>query len=378
MAIVDGRTLLTNNNSTGLDDLSGAASGTADTETFIFGSASQAIKVSANVAGLLYDAGSAQDWSGNTFYIWWKCVSVADTLANGGIRVRFCGNTVTDYFEKFIDGGNTGSIDGWNMAVIDIDEARADATAGTPILGANGGTPPATTAVRYVGIVFDIPGMVSGNTDNCFVDAMWRLPANTAGIRVEGQNTGSVDWTWDDIVNAGDVSDTTKAWGTIFKEDGIIKINTPITFGANDAVTHGFSDTNTVVAWQNNLVAATFYSIDIIGGSGTQSWKMGIKSGTGEDATGSQGLIMVAETAGVRFNINANDANIDAANFYGCQFVHGGAFGFDGANTSVISNLFNDCTSVDSSGIIEFLKCSIIGPNTTDGVAFLMNFFNRS
>jgi len=372
--ITDNRTLLIANEAADadLDDLAGAAdTGGDNTEVFIEGSGSRSFKVSQTVDGRLFDNGSAVDWSSNHFYTWLKCTSLTDTLANGGVRIRFCGATVTDWFEKYVFGGSIGSVNGWEMLVIDIEKARADAVAGTD--GGTNGTTPATTAIRYVGIVFDVPGMISGNTDNCFIDAMWRLPANTPGIIVQGQDqtVSAHDWTWQDIVDAGDVSDTAKAWGSILQKDGIITINTPIRWGTNDATTHGFSDTNIVVAWQDALVADDFYELDIIGGSGTQSWTMGVKVDTGDDATGSQGLTMVAESAGVRYKVNANDANLDAANFYGCQFIHGSNFVFNDIATSVISCSFNDCDSALVSNAIDFLRCQIVNANTAEGIAFI-------
>lgn len=375
--ITDGRTLITANNAAD-PDLVVATTGTPDTgsstETFIFGTASKPAKVSKDINGLLFDAGSHQDWSGQTFYIWYKCTSITDTQASGGVRFRFAddgggSDPSVNFFEKYIAGGGVGSIDGWNMAVVNIDEARADAVAAT--LGGTNGTTPATTAIRYVGIVVDITGTVSGNTDNLFVDAMWRLPAATAGIVVQGQNGGSTPWTWQDIVDAGDVKDPTKAWGTSFKKDSIVTINTPIEFGANDAVTHDFSDSNVVVAWEDNLVDADFYELNIIGGSGSQNWSMGVKTGSGDAATGGQGLVMTAESAGVRYNIKANDANLDAANFYGCQFIHGGDFLFDNIATSVINPLFNDCSSALISNALDFQKGQVVNANTADGVAFI-------
>lgn len=370
MAIVDGRTSLTTNDATGLDDLTGAAAGTTNTETFIEGTGSQSFKVSSAVSGLLYDAGSAQNWSNNHFYIWWNCSTAGklNSLASGGVRVRFCGATVTDWFEVYIAGNDTYS-GGFEMAVIDIETARANAVAGTN--GGTNGTTPLTSAVRYVGIVFDVTGMISGNVDNCFIDAMWRLPASTAGIRVEGQNTGAVDWTWDDIVDAGDVGDPTKAWGTIRKENGIIFINAPIQFGANDGVTHGFSDTDTIVAWEDQLVASNFYGLNIIGGSGAQSFQLGNKSGTGDDAVGTQGGTITAAAAGQRWYLNANDANVDACNLYGCTFIHGADFQLGDPQVSVISCTFLDCTSATVSNAGDFLRCSIIDANTADGVAFI-------
>jgi hypothetical protein len=74
---------------------------------------------------------------------------------------------------------------------------------------------------------------------------------------------------------------------------------------------------------------------------------------------------------GVRYSIEANDANIDVANFYGCQFKHGGDFLYDNTNTSVISSLFNDCETASIDGSSDFLKNSIVNAATLDGTAFI-------
>lgn len=362
--ILDNRILLTNNNTTdtSLDDAAGSPVGSSDTENFIQGDGSWGQKVSATIEAMMYDAGTAQDWSNNTFYIWAKCSFPIDTFAAGGMRIRFCGATVSDFFEKHVRGVDTGYSGDFTMVVADIERAREDAVAG--IDGATGGTTPATNAIRYVGIVFDVPGMVSGNFNNCNVDAMWRLPNAAPGIKIDGQNGGSTPWTMNDIFNAADPGDVNKAWGTVFFQDGVYKVNTPFLFANNDSVTHSFEDSNIVVAWQDALVANNFYSWDIIGGTGSQNFQLGVKSGTGNDATGSQGMTMVADSDGARFSISANNASIDFANFYGCQFVHADSLQFNHANTSVISCLFNDVSVANTTGSADFLRITNVAANT--------------
>lgn len=364
--IVDNRTLLTSNDTTAnIDDLTGAASGNQNTETFVEGTASTSNKASSAVIGLLYDAGSAQDWSNNHFYIWWN-VSTAgklNTKASGGVRMRFCGATVTDFFEVYLEGNDTYT-GGFKMSVVDIERAAASPDN-------TGGTPPATNAIRYVGIVYDITSMISGNVDNCFLDAMWRLPASTPGIIVEGRNGGSTDWTWGDIVAAADAGDPTKAWGTAFNRDGVIFINTPIRFGTNDASTHGFTDSNAKVQWEDQIVALTgFYTLTVIGGSGAQAFQLGTKSGTGDDATGALGGSIGAASGGSRWSFDADDANIDACYLYGVIMDHAEDFQLDNANVEVISSAFIDCSTarVDNS---LFLRNRIVDANTADGVAFV-------
>jgi hypothetical protein len=216
--------------------------------------------------------------------------------------------------------------------------------------------------------------MISGNIDNCFVDAIWRLPASTPGIIVGGQNTGSVDWTWQDIVDAADEGDSTKAWGTAFRRDGVVFINTPIQFGINDATTHGFSDTSEVIAWENQLVATTFYELEVIGGSGTQSFSLGTRVGSGDASVGSEGCVFTADATGQRYAVNAIDANIDAAEFFGCTFLHSSTIDISNANSEMRSTLLSDVTALtqaDGGGDGVYQKNTVVNANTADGVAFL-------
>jgi hypothetical protein len=368
VALLDNRTKLsgfeTGDTPAQPDDLTGAAGGTADTEIYIEGSRSYGYYSGSTRDGLLYDAGSAQNWANNTFYIWVNCgvAGLLNTKAAGGLAVRFCGNTVTDWFEVYVAGSDdypNAVQGGWVMLVVDIEKAKT-ASDNT------NGTPPGTNAIRYVGITTQTPSMPR-MADNTWLDCMWRLPASTPGILVEGQNTGSVDWTWADLLAASE----TNAWGTVKQADGgAFALNTPIRFGKNDATTHGFSDTNKTILWEDWNVATSFYGLEVVGGSGTQSFALGVKTGTGDDATGAQGGSIQAAATGERWYFDCDDANIDACNLYGVQFIHGGDFQFDMANVSAISCTWLDCTSATVSNA-EILRCSIVDANTADGVAFM-------
>ena len=369
MAIVDNRTLLsgfeTGDTVTQPDDLSGAAGGTADTEIFRQGLRSWSFYSGSTRAGLLYDAGSAQNWANNTFYFWVNCgiVGLLDTVANGGLAARFCGATPSDWFEANLAGSDSYPAavqGGWVMFVVDIEKAKlaSDRT---------NGTPPATSAIRYAGISTITPTMPR-MVDNTWLDACWRLPANTPGILVEGQNTGSVDWTFADIASTAESG----AWGTFKTADGgAFACNTPIRFGANDAVTHGFSDTNAKLLWEDWDVATGFYGLEVIGGSGAQSFQLGTKTGTGDDATGSQGGVISAASTGQRWYFDADDANLDACNLYGVTFEHGGDFQLDSGQVECVGVTFLDCSSAVITGIAAFVRNQVVDANTADGVAFL-------
>ena len=364
MAILDNRTSLDTWESNQPDDLTGAAGGTADAVIFIEGTQSYGYYSGSTRDGLLYDHGSAISRAGQTCYFWVNCgiVGLLDTVANGGLAARFCGATVTDWFEVNLAGSDSWPAavsGGWTMFVVDVDKAK------TSSIRTNG-TPPATSVIRYMGISTITPTMPR-MVDNTWFDACWALPAATPGILVEGTN-GGPDWTWADIVAAS----VSGSWGTAADAaGGAVAINTPIRFGDSDAVTHGFSDTNVTILWEDWDVATDFYGLEVIGGSGAQSFALGIKTGTGDDATGAQGCVIQASPTGERWYFDCDDASVDVCNIYGCSFLHGSDFQLDDAEVSVISTQFLDCSSATVSNAGDFLKCSIIDANTADSIAFL-------
>ena len=366
MAITDGRLLLDNWETNQPVDLSGATGGTADTEIFIEGARSFGYNTTSTRAGLMYDAGTAQDWTNNTFYIWVNCgvVGLLDIKANGGLAVRFAGASASDYFEVNVAGSDvypSAVSGGWVMLVVDIEKAKTASHR-------TGGTPPATNNIRYVGISTITGGTMPRMVDNTWMDTIWRLPANTPGITIDGTNLGS-DWTFDDIVSASEAG----SWGTAKNgPGGAIVINTPIEVGSTaGGVLSSFSDSNKIILWEDWDVPTSFYGLSLVGSAtGQTDFKLGIKTGTGEDATGAQGCTIAAEATGQRWFLNTNDPNIDTAYFYGCTFNHGSSFDIDTNKNSFISNQFIDCSSATVSNS-EFLKNSIINANTADGVAFL-------
>ena len=222
---------------TPVDDLAGSPNGTLDNEIFYQGTGSIGDYCGTSRSGMLYDAGSVQTaWANSHFYILVNCgiVGLLDTKANGGLTVRFCGNTVSDWFEFEIAGSDawpTAFEGGWVQFVVDI-EATPSAT---------NGTPPATNACRYVGISYVTASTMPRMADNIWLDEIAYLPDGTAGILVEGRNGGSTDWAWDDIVAE---MDTLKAATCSRGPGGSITLRTSVEFGANDATTHQFSDTN--------------------------------------------------------------------------------------------------------------------------------------
>lgn len=339
----------------------------ADVNVIVEGTDAIAHRVSNNDNGLLFNTEVVNDWSNNFFYLWLNMLqpNILDFEINGGMTVRFTGATVTDFFEVNVGGVDTYP-GGWKMFVIDIEAAAA-----TPDL--IGGTPPATSAIQRIGAHWRAISNSPGANNNCLVDAIWRLPVNTPGVVVTGQKggVGGVPYTIQDIIDAADNTDPTKAWGVIERlKNGTISLNTPIQVGAfagpgspnaglGSPILTEFIDTNEVLGWELQRVPNEFYGITVAAGSPiTTNFTLGVKTGTGDDATGTQGFVITtaerpiagspsspSEDPGgtlIRWFMDLTNQNIDAGNLYGCSLIGSGTLQFDNPIVEVISTLYID------------------------------------
>lgn len=352
------------------DGISGSWTGSTsvvqDTDVYIEGTASIAEQFTNSVRTILWNAGTTLDLSNTHVYIWVNCgvVGLLATKASGGFAIRFCGPTTTNFFEVYVGGSDSwpnAVAGGWVQFVVDVVAAQASPSN-------TGGTPPAITAIQHIGISGQTTAMTKVS-DNTWVDAIWTLADGTPGIIVEGRNAGTTDWDSADIfAQLGQAAGCFRPG-----PGGTWVINTPIQFGINDTSTHGFTDTNAIWLWDNQeFAAADLYKISALGNSGgTTNVTFGVKTGTGDDATGAQGLTIAAAPTGVRWAMDFDDPDLDAIGFYGCSFQHGADFQLDDPAVQVISCLYIDCTSARIDNSLQ-LRNSIIDANTADGVAFMI------
>jgi len=369
MAILDNRTVV---------DLATAASnyvGTSisdDNEIFYQGSNSVAENFTNSVRTILFNAGATQNWSNNTFLLLANCgiVGRLNPIASGGFTVRFTGPSTSDFFEVYVGGSDswpTAFAGGWVYFVVDIEVASASPSN-------TGGTPPATTAIQHVGIT-GVTGTMPRNVDNTWLNGIWRLPSGTPGLLVEGQNTGSVDWTFADIQSASE----TNLWGTFRTSDGGAYVSSvPIRIGnSTDSVTHGFTDTNQSLLWQTApFLSDGYYGVEVVGSATNiinTTW--GVKSGTGTDATGSQGVLIQSDANinGLRWYLTAN-SNIDSFNSYGCTLTNSDIIRAESSSTEVISTFLidgNEYVQSTTAGSSVYLRNTVINANTADGEAYL-------
>lgn len=364
MTIADNRTLISAADAQGswVDLANGTMNATAASNNFIEGTGSIEGRSSKSTDGIFWDYGSTQDFTDVVFYFWanMAAASLLDLKANQGLTMRFTGASQADFFEINVAGSDTYG-GGWKMFVVDASVAKT-ASDNT------GGTPPAVTAVQFVGIVVTTTATAPGSDPNFFVDSSWSLAAATPGIIIAGQNAAAA-WTIADLVAAADPADVNKAWGTVTAlPNGTVSINTPIQFGLNDATQDEFEDTNQVLGWEVADVPDGFYGFSIVAGTGQNDVTWGIKSGTGDTATGAQGFVVT--TGGPRWFIDFDDANIDALGLYGCSLIGGGDFLMGVSTVDVVSTVYIDCTSAAVHNSNQ-LRNTIVAANTATGVAFM-------
>jgi hypothetical protein len=204
--------------------------------------------------------------------------------------------------------------------------------------------------------------------NNTWMDAMYVLDAGVPAVIIEGQNGGSTPWTWADLPAELGVASGVAQTGP----GGSIVLNGPVEFFAFDGADHVFDSTNELVLWaEHEFVAPDFYGITILAAdAGTADFTMGIKSGSGDDATGAQGGAIQAAAASVRWFWDSETASIDSVNMYGVNLIHGSDFLLGTVDNSWISTQWLDCTSAAVHNS-EVLRCAIIDANTADGVAFM-------
>ena len=366
MAIKDGRILLDSADALTNWSFTGGGGGFAvalDSQTKYQGTNSITAPISTTLTYLYYDAGTAQNWSNNEFYFLMQ-VGVIGDMIDPALSFRFTGAAVGDYIEFKVASPTTWPAtsvgNGWYQFVVDIE--------GTP--DATGGTIPNTNAIQRVGYVMDIGTMAK--QDNTWIDAIYRRPYTSPGIIIEGDNGGS-PYTWQDVL---DYTSTNEIATCIPGPGGSIVLSTPVQFGNTVAAsTHSFSDTNQTLLWDSQPKGnADAYQLNFVSSpGGTSTYIAGAKSGTGADATGSQGWTVQAAGDSARWSLIANNTGANT-NFYGCNFVHGSIINAESSNTEVISSFLidgNEYIHSTSAGSSTFLRNSVIGANTADGTAYL-------
>lgn len=367
--VTDNRTnVSTGETATGWEDLGGTALSVDTDILYDTYTGSIGNYVTTTRDGSLYNnAATGLFSSGDHAYLLFNCgvVSLLDSKVNGGVTVRVTGATATDWVEFELFGAEeypTAFSGGWVQIVVDIDELLANPTN-------TNGTPPTVGNIQRFGITFITATVMPRMTDNFWVGGFKILGAATPALIVEGRDAGTTDWSLSSIAAVAAV----KLSAVLLPgPGGSFVCRGPIQVGINDTTTHAFTETNKTLLWDfQEVMLDGFYLLSALGNAGgTTNVTFGLKTGTGDDATGSQGGSIQAAATAARWDMDFNDANVDGVNFYGVQFIHGGDFLLDDPAVSCISSFYIDCTSALITNS-EQLRISVIDANTADGVAFM-------
>jgi hypothetical protein len=319
-------------------------------------------------ATMFDNAGIGLFASGDHAYLLVNCgvVSLLDTKALGGLTVRVTGATITDWAEFELFGSDewpAAFAGGWIQIVVDIDELLANPTN-------TNGSPPTVANIQRFGVTYITASVMPRMTDNIWVGGFAILGSATPAIIIEGRDGGSSDWEWSSVAAVAAIQ-----LSAVLKPGpgGSYVCRGPVQIGINDSSTHAFSDTNKTLLWDfQEVMLDGFYGLSALGNSGgSTDVNFGLKTGTGDDATGAQGGVIQADPLGARWTLDFDDPDIDSANFYGVVMLHGDTFQLDDPAVSCISTLYIDCTRAIINNS-EQLRVSIIDANTADGVAFMV------
>ena len=220
---------------------------------------------------------------------------------------------------------------------------------------------------RWLGFVFSIAD-VGGVAENCIIDA---IDIGRGLIVTGGSTTDKI--TWADIYAVS--SSNTNAFGLIEERSGVFFMKGEWQFGdaSNNCY---FEDYDQIVVWENDVtdnggttdniitgVSPDLNALIVVEGTGTTDFINGAKVGTGNDATGSNGIIYQAGPAveGNRVNLrfDFSDSDITNVELYGCTFRNVLADGLtdvsiafcddatNGPNHEVSGCTFDQCGLVD-------------------------------
>lgn len=307
------------------------------------------IAVSTEVSEVVHQI-SAADYSDHLIYVWVIAAGTMETLANVGIAMFLSDDT--DDIAYALAGSDVAAFrheEGpvtWQCLVLDTTNPPSifDVIAGVE---ANLNF----DALTEIGAQFETLSKALGGASNCFVDII-RVAAAGEGLLIIGGTSGDVG-TFDEIATEDRSNTTQKAFGILRKlGNQVFGCQGPLTFGDSSGVTaHWFEDLGFTINFEDRGLAAGRYSIVIVGNStGIGHLELGVKIGTGDDASGVQGGVFVAPSAQGAL-LDADNADMDVVLLYGCQFVNfntadGLRFSADvtnGPNHEVMGTLFLNC-----------------------------------
>lgn len=371
--------LVNDNTGFAVTKLFGGGSGTSaisSTEVFISGTGSCGFRVVGNGV-LAYATGGLDLSASNThLYIWANHLAggisgTRDTTASPGPGVGiFLGydSTLSDennYDIWAVDGFDYGA-GGWKRYVIDVSKTPT-ISAGTQNLA----------SVQYVGMHATVTG--TARFDNFYIDRM----DYTTGPGLVAYGTSTADGLFADMLDA-DEGTTSNKYGILTSRSGITYVRGRLVLGDSAGTNAAaLTDTDSILVYEDvryydgtadaSAISDTLYRFDIVGNTtGSTSVQFGKKVGTGDSATGRNGVLV--SSAGKKVTVSLDDGNVNSALIYGTEFRGISGDITWGTNTAheLIGSSFNGCSQFDPVGGVEIRACNFLDL-LDDGVADASN-----
>ena len=275
-----------------------------DTTSQVEGSNCIETRVNSGVGSIVNNHGTGNpggDITGEHLFFWVKLSQSINTKANGGTRLRISSSTegTTNFGEWDVYGSDLQVVvyNGWLMVTVD------------PLkpFDAVNGTPPAINSIASTGCRLDF---LSGNGKALATCDLLKF-GNFLEIR--GGTTGDRG-TFAEIAT----DDESSALGLVRPLGGAFFTNCELQFGDDGTGTSFFEDSNEVLFFEDLPMSAALYKIKHTANStGTNHVQFGSSSGSGVDKEGTGGIV-VKSAGTLPFRIEAIDANIDVAAYFGC------------------------------------------------------------
>jgi len=345
------------------DGTGGTPSAISETDVYLQGTGACSIKVSNQGIVLAYGTGGLNlSATGTHVYIWVNMLAggLMATRANNGLCVCLSSDATlssgSNYSFWAVDGSDTYP-GGWVRYVIDVSKTRTTG-AGTLNL----------SSVQHIGMYCDTRPNVA-KFDNLVID---RIDYTTHGTGLRVYGTSTTDATWADIL-AADEGTIGNKYGVVTSKEGIIYVRGTIELG-DDVGTNAatLTDTDSIVVFESpqyyngtsvvDAVSTSFQQFKVVGnGTGATSVTFGAKVGSGDTASGRNGVTFVQSGAPV--TIDFDDGNANTVLVYGSSFqgISGGLSWGTNTNHESIGNSFSGCTTFDPVGGIVIRDCSFIG-----------------
>lgn len=268
---------------------------------------------------------SSVNLTAQVLYAWFSHRAEFDTLANVGVGLQIGdGTNRVAYGIIGSDAVAFAHFEGpvvWQNLVLDV--ANTGSYSSVTIAGsAPSLNRAAITQIgfRYKTIVKSVGGAV-----NCFIDIIRRLDTtanNGCALSITGGTSGDPG-TFEEIATADRATGNQQAHGIVRKLGaGLYGVQGPLRFGnATGSSSSWFEVKNISVAFEDRKLSTNVYKIVIVdNGTGTTTFRVGTKVGSGATATGADGCNFIIPT-GVGGSFDAStDTDVTDVFMYGSNF----------------------------------------------------------